>query len=294
MEAEGSILSGLQPFELGVWGNAGSGRAHMVRVAELGTGSALRRVQGELGARREQFSRTAQTQHQTIHRATAHASRLHPPRPVRRVSVNARHSRLDPPPRHEMSGTPRVRYGAFPQTPDTAYRAPRSNGTPDAKHPRVRAPLSDINIMNKSPANDGTQPLISTEVIPAPTQRLYAFFFYGALLAWRAYDFINLHNEEADSLWLFMKWIVIDGLFLFGLPVLRIPWLEWSPPTMVFLFLVHALMDGMLMFRIGVSLRRTYRLGTICLCGTDTNRNLGGRPLQTRLRPRTGHRGAPS
>ncbi|GME38840.1 nucleoporin pom152 [Neofusicoccum parvum] len=106
--------------------------------------------------------------------------------------------------------------------------------------------------MNKSPANDGTQPLISTEVIPAPTQRLYAFFFYGALLAWRAYDFINLHNEEADSLWLFMKWIVIDGLFLFGLPVLRIPWLEWSPPTMVFLFLVHALMDGMLMFRIGI------------------------------------------
>ncbi|KAL0260689.1 hypothetical protein SLS55_004379 [Diplodia seriata] len=151
-----------------------------------------------------------------------------------------------------MSATPRMRYGAFPQTPDTAQRAPAADGTPDAKPLRVRAPLTDINIMNKNPANDGTAPLVSTDVIPAPTQRLYAFFLYGALLAWRAYDFINLHNEEADSLWLFMKWVMIDGLFLFGLPVLRIPWLEWSTPTMVFLFLVHALVDGMLMFRIGI------------------------------------------
>ncbi|KAF4307916.1 nucleoporin pom152 [Botryosphaeria dothidea] len=151
-----------------------------------------------------------------------------------------------------MNGTPRLRSGAFPQTPDTARRAPYDDGSPGGKPMRVRAPLTDINIMNKNPADDGTQPLISTDVIPAPTQRLYAFFFYGALAAWRAYDFINLHTEEADSLWLFMKWVMIDGLFLFGLPVLRIPWLEWSPPTMVFLFLVHALLDGMLMFRIGI------------------------------------------
>lgn len=181
---------------------------------------------------------------------------IHPPArflSALRAPVDARPCGLEPPPRHEMNGTPRLRSGAFPQTPDTARRAPYDDGSPGGKPMRVRAPLTDINIMNKNPADDGTQPLISTDVIPAPTQRLYAFFFYGALAAWRAYDFINLHTEEADSLWLFMKWVMIDGLFLFGLPVLRIPWLEWSPPTMVFLFLVHALLDGMLMFRIGVS-----------------------------------------
>lgn len=231
-----------------------------MRATELRRSSALRRVKKRARGK----TRTVFGQRRRINtkQRTAPPSQTPCRHPLAGsalcVSVDARPSGLDPPPRHEMSATPRMRYGAFPQTPDTAQRAPRTDGAPDAKPMRVRAPLTDINIMNKNPADDGTAPLVSTDVIPAPTQRLYAFFLYGALLAWRAYDFINLHNEEADSLWLFMKWVMIDGLFLFGLPVLRIPWLEWSTPTMVFLFLVHALVDGMLMFRIGVSLESRY------------------------------------
>ncbi|KAK7559006.1 hypothetical protein IWX49DRAFT_566145 [Phyllosticta citricarpa] len=154
-----------------------------------------------------------------------------------------------------MNGTPRMRSGAFPQTPDTiqqrARRAAR-NTTPGGGISSVRAPVSDDNILNKPTPSSGSQPLISTDVIPAPTQRLYAVFFYGALLAWRFYDFVNLHNEETDSLWLFMKWMLIDAVFLFGLPALRIPWLEWSTTVMVFLYMAHVLLDGMLMFRIGI------------------------------------------
>lgn len=58
--------------------------------------------------------------------------------------------------------------------------------------------------------------------------------------------------DDTESFWLFMKWIAIDGIFLFGLPALRIPWLEWSSAAMTILFLAHALVDGMLMFKIGV------------------------------------------
>lgn len=49
-----------------------------------------------------------------------------------------------------------------------------------------------------------------------------------------------------------MKWVAIDGVFLFGLPSLRIPWLEWSTATMTMIFLAHAITDWMLMFRIGI------------------------------------------
>ncbi len=63
-----------------------------------------------------------------------------------------------------------------------------------------------------------------------------------------------LNESEEQSLWLFMKWVALDGIFLFGLPGLRIPWLEWSGATMVMLFTFHAVADAMLMFRIPIPL----------------------------------------
>jgi len=78
--------------------------------------------------------------------------------------------------------------------------------------------------------------------------------FYVALFAWRLYDFHYLNEGETESLWMFMKWVAIDGLFLFGLPELRIPWLEWSMATIVVAFLLHSIVDGILMFRIQIPL----------------------------------------
>ena len=68
------------------------------------------------------------------------------------------------------------------------------------------------------------------------------------------FDWKALDDSEEQSLWLFMKWVAIDGIFLFGLPRLRIPWLEWSASTMMLLFFSHAVADGMLMFRIPIPL----------------------------------------
>ena len=61
-----------------------------------------------------------------------------------------------------------------------------------------------------------------------------------------------LNESDEQSLWLFMKWVAIDGVFLFGLPSMRIPWMEWSSSTMLVLFMVHAFADAMLMFRIPI------------------------------------------
>jgi nucleoporin POM152 len=72
------------------------------------------------------------------------------------------------------------------------------------------------------------------------------------LSAWKFYDWAQVVEENTESFWLFLKWIAIDCAFLFGLPELRIPWLELSQPFVVVAFFVHAVFDFMLMFNIGV------------------------------------------
>ena len=145
-----------------------------------------------------------------------------------------------------MNGTPRLR-SAFPQTPQSGGRQPGTiRGGAIAN-----SPLPDVGSLKERVfQNDG--PLIPYDTVDAPQQRLYVVAFYIALLAWRLYDFHYLQEEETESLWMFMKWVAIDGVFLFGLPELRIPWLEWSSATMTILFLAHAFLDGVLMFRIPI------------------------------------------
>jgi hypothetical protein len=89
-------------------------------------------------------------------------------------------------------------------------------------------------------------------------------------MLWRFYNYYKLVSDETESLWLFMKWVAIDGVFLFGLPELRIPWMEWSSTLMTFLFLFHAVLNAFLMFRIPVDMR--HLIGNIT---TITNWLLG-------------------
>jgi nucleoporin POM152 len=97
--------------------------------------------------------------------------------------------------------------------------------------------------------------VIPLRILDAPTQRFYAVAIYFALLAWRLYDWVQLVEDNAESFWLFLKWIAIDCVFLFGLPELRIPWLELSQPFVVGAFFFHAIFDWMLMFNIPVRKR---------------------------------------
>ncbi|KAJ9647106.1 hypothetical protein H2199_002092 [Coniosporium tulheliwenetii] len=150
-----------------------------------------------------------------------------------------------------MNGTPRLR-SAFPSTPQNFKL--KQDGTP-RRDPGAGSPLgaslgSPLPEMPSMTSSSISEPLIPFETLDAPSQRFYVAAFYFALMGWRLYDWWTLNQEDTESLWLFMKWILIDGVFLFGLPSLRIPWLEWSSFVIITLFLVHAIVDGMLMFRL--------------------------------------------
>ncbi|KAL8673347.1 MAG: hypothetical protein Q9168_002226 [Polycauliona sp. 1 TL-2023] len=144
-----------------------------------------------------------------------------------------------------MNGTPRLR-SAYPSTPQKGQE--RNGGDASASLPRV--PLPTLS----SPQHDPQAPLIPFNFVDGPQQRLYIAFFYLGLTAWRLCDYYGLVSDETDSLWLFMKWVAIDSIFLYGLPGLKIPWLQWSSTSITMLFIAHAVFDAVLMFRIPIPL----------------------------------------
>ncbi|KAK6608962.1 hypothetical protein H4I96_02893 [Botrytis cinerea] len=150
-----------------------------------------------------------------------------------------------------MNGTPRMRSG-FPPTPGSGQRNPTG---------RVTSPLRDLPTASPA-AIESDAPLIPVELIDAPSQRMYVTGLYGLLLVWRLYDWWQLVEDESESFPLFMKWVMLDALFLYWVPKLRIPWLEWSQGTSHVAFGLHAIFDFVLMFRIGLPLQGWFLLLT--------------------------------
>lgn len=145
--------------------------------------------------------------------------------------------------------TPRLRSGAFPNTPQTSRRSTGFGGSPGAQ--RASKPLPEIPALKTSPPQRPSDPLVPEHLCDAPTQRLFAVSVFILLFTWKLYDWNTLRDSEEQSLWLFMKWVAIDGsFFLFALPSFRIPWLEFGASTMMLLFSLNAILDGMLMFQL--------------------------------------------
>ncbi|KAJ5219798.1 Nucleoporin [Penicillium chermesinum] len=161
-----------------------------------------------------------------------------------------------------MSGTPRLP-SAFPQTPQTITTRRKLFETPRSKPRDVKEPRSSAKSPIKSPAKSpakppkpaepSSTPLVPVHLVDAPSQRLYVVAFYLVLNAWRVYESWTA-SDELDSTWLFLKWVSVDGVFLFGLQALRIPWLEWAFPTTLAVFLLHVVGNVFLMFRIPIPL----------------------------------------
>ena len=143
--------------------------------------------------------------------------------------------------------TPRLRSG-FPSTPSSDKKYSKQDG-------KIMGTQGTSSPLPKTtePGDNSQAPMIPYNVLDAPTQRLYVLGFYIAFTTWRFYDYFKLVSDETDSLWLFMKWVSMDSVFLYGLPGLRVPWLQWSSTTMTLLFVIHAIMNALLMFRIPVS-----------------------------------------
>jgi nucleoporin POM152 len=136
-----------------------------------------------------------------------------------------------------------------PAPPANAINHPNNHNNNNAVLPE--APRENA---GRGTGTTGPGPVIPLNIMEAPTQRFYAFGIYVALFAWKFYDWAGLVEENSESFWLFLKWIAIDFAFLFGLPEMRIPWLELSQPFVVAIFLFHAVLNWMLMFNVGVSI----------------------------------------
>ena len=148
-----------------------------------------------------------------------------------------------------MNQTPRLRSG-FPSTPQSKKKPERESASTSGSwtSPSIQNVLNTV-------STDDNHPLIPVGLVDAPSQRLYIAFFYLGLTVWRLYDYFRVLSDEADSLWLFMKWVLIDSVVLYGLPGLRIPWLQWSSSTMTLLFVSHAILNAILMLRIPVRIQ---------------------------------------
>lgn len=157
-----------------------------------------------------------------------------------------------------MSSTPRLRSG-FPATPATGARRQKAQETPStvgsvsSAGGSARSPTLPLAPEN-APSTLTSQPVIPLTLLDAPQQRLYASGLYALLWAWKLYDWLQVVEDGDSSWWLFLKWILIDFAFLFGLPELRIPWLELSQAVVTTVFLVHFVTNYMLMFNIPVGL----------------------------------------
>ena len=161
-------------------------------------------------------------------------------------------------------------------------------------HPPRAGPSQNASLqgLQESAAQFGSSesPLIPFTILDAPSQRFYLSAAYLALTAWRLYDYFKLISEQSDSLWLFMKWVLIDGIFLYTLPELKVPWMSWSFTTTTLIFLCHATTTAILMFRIPVRpvqlqmKRPGQRLGATLTSCIDTTRGLDFRLDQDAVR----------
>ncbi|CCU82583.1 Nucleoporin [Blumeria hordei DH14] len=142
-----------------------------------------------------------------------------------------------------MSETPRLR-SSYPPSPGS--NAKTRNELADSG--KVKPSLPELPDASKLIST--SSPVIPVHLIDAPSQRMYTSVVYIALLAYRLSDWWSIIEEDTTSIALFVKWCFIDLIFLFGIPFLRIPWLEWSDTTSVLACLAHIFINGILMFRI--------------------------------------------
>jgi nucleoporin POM152 len=145
-----------------------------------------------------------------------------------------------------LDSTPRPGPADFPITPQTSAQQARQRLSATLKR-QARSPQPVVS------ANAPETPAIPLSILDAPSQRLFAFGLYSLLQTWKLMDYWSTSGfHETESFWLFMKWVLFDSIFLMGLVSLRIPWLSWTPATMVMVILSHAIFNGALMFQIGL------------------------------------------
>lgn len=99
------------------------------------------------------------------------------------------------------------------------------------------------------------QPLIPSSIIDQASQRLFIVSFFVLIQCWKIYDIILLKSDVMSSsviglaplntFTFIAKYAMVDGLFLWLLPILNIPYLVYSPLKT---FLLTLLLNGVTFF----------------------------------------------
>jgi nucleoporin POM152 len=153
-----------------------------------------------------------------------------------------------------MSSTPRLRSG-YPATPGTVNRrhqTPRTSASSSTLS-TTRSPTLPLAPETAPADTKAPTPVIPLTILDAPSQRFYAIGLYAALFVWKLYDWLSVAEEGNGSWAMFLKWNVIDLVYLFGIPELRIPWLVWSQSFVTGFYVVHVILNWLLMFLVPVS-----------------------------------------
>lgn len=153
-----------------------------------------------------------------------------------------------------MNRTPRLR-SAFPSTPRTEFRSGTSNGYGTSPSPYPST--NKLNPPSRSTAAPSSRPpqntFIPLDIASEATQRGWTVAIYVALVSWRLYDSWRV-TDDLDSTWHFLKWLAFDAIFFSSLQAFRIPWLEFSFPTILTAWLLHAVANAFLMYHIPIPL----------------------------------------
>lgn len=135
-----------------------------------------------------------------------------------------------------------------PPSPDESFDG-SFNGSFNGSYKR-RSVLPEAPEANPIPS--ARQPIIPLTTLDAPTQRFYIIAIYIALQGWKMYDWLHVVEHHEASFALLLKWSFIDFAFLFGVPELRIPWLELSQPAVLMLYGIHFIINYICMFDLPV------------------------------------------
>lgn len=176
--------------------------------------------------------------------------------------------------------TPRLP-SSFPRSPSTVVRSRRHlPPTPHGRVPPHRigdlAERSSTTDTKPNPPPDILQnptgplpPVIPLDAVDAPTQRLYAVGLFVLLQAWKFYDIAGIYTTDGDSiseLWFCSKWLVLDGCFFWFLPLLRIPWLTFTPNFTLCTIAILSVFDIFLSLKYQVRSRPKILIPTWCSC----------------------------
>ncbi|KAK6352699.1 hypothetical protein TWF730_009510 [Orbilia blumenaviensis] len=146
--------------------------------------------------------------------------------------------------------TPRLP-ASFPKTPTSIRpRGPERHADQPLRslsRTKPSTPETPVRVAQEIPKLDTPAgPYIPVSVIDAPTQRLYACSIFILIQAYKFIEIGRLYSADDDSvseLWLILKWVAVDGVFLRLLPLLRIPWLTFSTYATVIQIILISMVD---------------------------------------------------